>query len=253
MQRTASSSSLASASSDGNPSEVKAEVSFIDFDSVPEPPVPPTAPSEKAATTVQIAASSGGNWANFDSAPQVKVNTPASNSLEASLLDLSVPAPAPGPSSSLGTSSGLPFGVSASTAHPPGRVPAASIGPGPQLTNATGNFVGHAPTGGQWLTMIPQPVPGFLGHQPQNPLAVPNTYGGSGVSVGQAPARPTMDTSVGFSAEPPSDAKSVGRKELPADLFAMNYSYMAPVSGWRPGFPYGAGVPMQYNMPMVYL
>lgn len=41
------------------------------------------------------------------------------------------------------------------------------------------------------------------------------------------------------------------RKALSEDLFAMNYSYPPPVSGWYSGSPYVAAVPMHYNAPMV--
>lgn len=70
--------------------------------------------------------------------------------------------------------------------------------------------------------------------------------------MGQTETRPAMGTSYGLATESSLDAKSVGRKALPEDLFALNYSYAPPpVSGWYSGSPYGAGVPMQYNAPMV--
>ncbi|KAL3825142.1 hypothetical protein ACJIZ3_021171 [Penstemon smallii] len=280
-QRTASSRSLASF--DGNPSEVKVEASLIDFDSVPT--VTATAPPTQVATdgsSVQLAASSGDNWANFDSVPQVKVNTAPLNSVESALFELSIPASTSGPSSSMGIShfqssgsSGSSFGITAPTSgFPSSGAPPASLGPASRFTNTEGGLLANAPTVGQWPTMNPQqhsmfpggsghPVPGLVApanagsssNTPWNPLVAANVHRPPGASVmqmGQAGTGPVMSTSSGYVTEPSSNAKSGGRNELPEDLFAMNYSYNTPpVSGYYSGSPYVAGVPMQYNVQMV--
>ncbi|KAL3839861.1 hypothetical protein ACJIZ3_024452 [Penstemon smallii] len=222
-QRTASSSSLAS--SDGNLSEVKVEASFIDFDSDPvttSTTVSQTQAVTDASSVQQLAALSGDNWANFDSVPQVKVvNTAASNSLESVLLDLSIPAPVSGPSSSM------------------------SI---PPFLSSSGSS-GSSLAGGQW------PIAGSPSDMQWNQIVAPNANGPPRTSVeqvGQVGAKVATDNSFGFATEPSSEAKSSGRKELPEDIFAMNYSYAPPpVSGWYSGSPYVApGVPMPYNMPV---
>ena len=99
MQRTASSSSLAS--SNGNPAESKREDigTLIDFDTVPEPstiaavPLPPQ--TVTGQSVVQPTTSSNAdNWACFDSPTVVKVTQAPSNAnpLGLVLSELSVPA-----------------------------------------------------------------------------------------------------------------------------------------------------------------
>lgn len=100
LQRTASSSSLAS--SNGTSSEVKLETirSLIDFDDVPEPPIAPVIPQATQTTvaqTVNPTNSGDNNWASFDVAPEVKVSQGLSNvnPLESMLSQLSVPSSLP--------------------------------------------------------------------------------------------------------------------------------------------------------------
>ncbi|KAG8367406.1 hypothetical protein BUALT_Bualt16G0068600 [Buddleja alternifolia] len=176
-RRTESSSSLAS--SDGKPSEMKVEASFIDFDSVPEPPitvnVPRTQQEATDASAVQLTASSNDNWANFDSLHEVKVYTAASNSMESVLSELSVPAPTSGPS---GGSQNSSFGSSFGSIAPlsvlsPSGAPATAIVSPPQLANVGGSLLPNAPAGGQWPNMKPQQhsvFPGGIG-QPVPQLA----------------------------------------------------------------------------------
>ncbi|KAL0315610.1 UNVERIFIED_CONTAM: putative ADP-ribosylation factor GTPase-activating protein AGD14 [Sesamum radiatum] len=287
-QRTASSSSLAS--SDVNPSEIKMEASFIDFDSVPEPPVTVTTPQTQQvppdASSVQLTASSGNDWANFDSVPEVKAYTAPSNSLESVLSELSIPAPTSGASAPMGNlssfqssgSQGSSFGSSFGSAGPSsvlphGGNPVASLGPVPQqLVNVEGSLLANDLARGQWTTMNSQNhsvLPGGIGQpvsQPVTPAVggstsnetwnslAPNAHGPPGTSVarvGNFETAPAVGTSIGFRTEP-SEAKSSGRKALPEDLFTVNYSYTpSPVSGWYSGSAYVAGVPIQYNMPMV--
>ncbi|KAL0345305.1 UNVERIFIED_CONTAM: putative ADP-ribosylation factor GTPase-activating protein AGD14 [Sesamum radiatum] len=288
LARTASSSSLAS--SDVNPSEIKVEASFIDFDSVPEPPITVTVPQTQQAppdvSSVQLTASSGNDWANFDSVPEVKAYTAPSNSLESVLSELSIPAPPSGASAPAGNlssfqsseSQGSSFRSSFGSAGPSSVLPhggahAASPGPVPQqLVNVEGSFLANDLARGQWTNMNPQKhsvLPGGIGqpvsqlvtpavggsssNEPWNSLA-PNAHGppvASVARVGNSETASGVGTSIGFRTES-SEAKSSGRKALPEDLFTVNYSYApSPVSGWYPGSAYVAGVPMQYNMPMV--
>ncbi|XP_073132286.1 uncharacterized protein [Henckelia pumila] len=270
-QRTASSSSLAS--SEGNPSVIKAEASFIDFDSVPEPVVAATIPQTQHSATnaapVQQIASSDNNWANFDSFPEVKVQTPVLNSVESLLSELSIevsisgpPAPASMPSPFLSSGSeGSSLGSTYGSVAPPSFFP----------SDGTSSFA-NAPTGGQWPIpnshqdsmfpgarglSIPQPaatISATSSDKPLNPLVGPISHGHPGAVIsqaGQAITNPSTGSAFGFSSESTLEEKSGGRKELPADLFTMTNSYFPqPVSGWYSGSPYVARVPMHYNMPM---
>ncbi|KAL0427078.1 UNVERIFIED_CONTAM: hypothetical protein Slati_2882600 [Sesamum latifolium] len=261
LQRTASSSSLAS--SDVNPSEIKVEASFIDFDSVPEPPITVTVPQTQQvppdASSVQLTASSGNDWANFDSVPQVKAYTAPSNSLESVLSELSIPAPTSGTSAPVGNlssfqssgSQGSSFGSSFGSA---GSLLANDLARG-QWTTMNSQKHSVLPGGiGQPVSQLVTPaVGGSSSNEPWNSLA-PNAHGppvASVARVGNFETAPAVGTSIGFRTES-SEAKFSGRKALPEDLFTLNYSYApSPVSGWYPGSAYVAGVPMQYNMPMV--
>lgn len=117
LQRTASSSSLAS--SNGNSAEVKVESSLIDFDAVPEPPV------NNVAQTV----TPNDNWANFDSFAEVKVSQAPSNAnvLESVLSDLMVPASLPGHTSAT-ASANTTLSPSNTLMQPVGYVSATHIG-----------------------------------------------------------------------------------------------------------------------------
>ncbi|KAL7093537.1 hypothetical protein ACP275_11G045900 [Erythranthe tilingii] len=254
-QRTASSSSLASSEAT-NPSEVKVEASFIDFDSVPEPPTVP--PPQQVATdaSVHLTTSNNNDWANFDAVPEVKTYNAPSNSLESLFSGLSIPAP---------TSSG-------NTALP-AVLPPVSASAASHLDNIGGNVLTQAPTGGQWPNMVAeqhlvfpggigqpvsQPVApvigGFSGNQQWNSIPPHNAHGPPGASIApmvRTEIKPAMGTSYGSTTESSLDAKSGGRQALPEDLFAPNYSYTpSPAPGWYSGSPYGAGVPVQYNNPM---
>ncbi|PIN12229.1 hypothetical protein CDL12_15157 [Handroanthus impetiginosus] len=199
------------------------------------------------------------------------------NSVESVLSELSITAPTSGSSAPLGNSSTFPssgsqgsfldssFGNTApASVLPSGSAAVASLGPAPQLANVQGSLP-HAPTGGQWQNSKPQqhslfpeavlqpvsqlvtPVAGgSASNKPWNPL-VPNAHGPPNTStmqVGQAETNPARESSL--------NANSAGRKALPEDLFTMNYSYApSPVPGWYSGYPNIAGIPMQYNAPMV--
>ncbi|XP_039006543.1 probable ADP-ribosylation factor GTPase-activating protein AGD14 isoform X2 [Hibiscus syriacus] len=134
-QRTSSSSSLGS--SGGNPVETKLDtnVSLIDFDADPEPPVAPTVTQMQQTTTTQStvqppASTNDSNWASFDLPPHTNVSqAPNVNNLDAVLSQLSVPASVPGNLS----------GVSSSVA---GQVPApvANVNLAPSIVAFTGQI-----------------------------------------------------------------------------------------------------------------
>lgn len=179
LQRTASSSSLAS--SEANPSEIKVEASFIDFDSVPEPPTVPQAKQVATdASSVQLTTSSGNDWANFDAAPEVKTYTAPLNSVESMLSELSFLAPSSGPSAPVGSQGSSLWSSSGSTAPP--SVPA-SLGAGPPLPTVGDSMLTHASTGGQWPAMNAEPVfPGGIA-QPVSQVVTPVIGGSSSNKV----------------------------------------------------------------------
>ncbi|XP_075508972.1 uncharacterized protein LOC142545591 isoform X2 [Primulina tabacum] len=274
-QRTASSSNLAS--SEGNPSVIKVEASFIDFDPVPEPVVAATIPqthhSATNAAPVQQIASTDNNWANFDSFPEVKFPTPVSNSVESLLSELSIevstsgpPAPAAAPASKLSPflssgSEGSSLGSTYGSLAPQSLFP----------SDGTSSFANTPTGGGQWAILnshqnsmfpganglsVPQPVATISATSSDklNPLVGPISHGHPGAVIsqsGQAISNPSMGSAFGFSSESALGERSGGRSELPADLFTMTNSYfLPPVSGWYSGSPYVARGPKHYNMTM---
>ncbi|KAF3635496.1 putative protein VERNALIZATION INSENSITIVE 3-like [Capsicum annuum] len=278
-QRTASSSSLAS--SNGNPVELKTETSLIDFDDVPEPPASAPAAQIQQSVTVMPAAqptkSAADNWANFDSFAEVKASPAPSNTnlLETVLSELSAPATATAPSGSPGGSAApfTPFSSFApgaatmdnSAAFPLGGAPAASTGPTSTLPVSGGNALANTP-GGQWSNMQPQQTSLFPmgGAQAISPLSTPAAGGPSANQQWNSSVAPSI---LGFPSSATAQApqavhpvlpeansveiKSSGRKELPADLFAVNYSSVPGVfPGWHTGPQHGYGFAMQYNMSM---
>lgn len=175
LQRTASSSSLAS--SNGNPTEIKTEISLIDFDAVPEPVSTAAAPQTQQSTTVTLSVpilSGADNWANFDSL-QMRVSPLNTNPLDV-LSDLVTPAPV---SSHLGgtPASAAPVGVLPGFTS--SSVPSfGSIAP---VAAALANSAAFSPDG------TPAPASGPTSHgggqwsniQPQHPSLFPPTGGQS--------------------------------------------------------------------------
>lgn len=162
MQRTTSSSSLAS--SNGNPTELRRESSLIDFDADPEPPstvsVPQTqqiTPPAPASSRAQPSVSSNDNWASFDSSPVVKASqAPPSANLLDMLSELSVPASGNNPV--VASVQVSPFGVTAPAVTPP-----STFTPGGASFNAFGNSA----DGGHWQNVQPQPnIPPSTSVQP---------------------------------------------------------------------------------------
>lgn len=196
LQRTVSSSSLAS--SNGNPAEVKMETSLIDFDAAPEPPAPAALPQAQQSTVAQVAPSGGDNWANFDSMSEVKGSKAPTNAnpLESVLSELSMAAPAPGhlttastgntsafPGPASGVSFGLPFG---SVAPPAAAVSSSVPFPsGAPASTAGLNHLQPIPGGnsfGQWSQSQPQSLfPGMGGQS----LAQPSLSATAGPSSNQ--------------------------------------------------------------------
>nr|GMD62484.1 probable ADP-ribosylation factor GTPase-activating protein AGD14 isoform X1 [Ipomoea batatas] len=160
-QRTVSSSSLAS--SNGNPTEIKTEMSLIDFDAVPEPVSTAAAPQTQQSTTPTVSLpilSGADNWANFDSL-QMRVSPSNTNPLDV-LSDLVTPAPISshlGGTPSFGSIAPVSAALGNSTAFSPVGAPAPATGP-----------TSHA--GGQWSNM-----------QPQHPDLFPPTVGPVGQSI----------------------------------------------------------------------
>ncbi|CAN4094358.1 unnamed protein product [Withania somnifera] len=285
-QRTASSSSLAS--SNGNPVELKTETSLIDFDDVPEPPVSAPLPQIQESVSVMPAAeptkSSADNWANFDSFAEVKASPAPSNTnlLETALLDLATPVTATAPSGSPGGGAApfTPFSSLApgaaitdnSAAFPLGGAPAAPTGPTSILPVTGGNAFANTPaghwsnmqsqqtslfrtTGPQTLSQLSTPAAGGPGNQQWNSSAAPSTLGFPSSVTAQVPqaVNPVLPetTSAVASQAASVETKSSGRKELPADLFAVNYSSIpGAFPGWHTGPQHGYGFAMHYNMSM---
>lgn len=277
-QRTASSSSLAS--SNGNPVELKTETSLIDFDDVPEPPASAPAPQIQQSVTVMPAAqptkSAADNWANFDSFAEVKTSPAPSNTnlLETVLLDLATPATATAPSGSPGGSAApfTPFSSFApgpatmdnSAAFPLGGAPAAPTGLTSILPVSGGNAFANTP-GGHWSNIQSQQTSLFpmTGPQALSQLSTPAAGGSSGNQQWNSSVAPsTLGFPSSVTAQVPQavavasqaasvETKSSGRKELPADLFALNYSSIpGAFPGWHTGPQHGYGFAMQYNMSM---
>lgn len=160
LQRTASSSSLAS--SNGNPMETKRETSLIDFDAEPEPPVTAGLPQAQQPTAGQsvvqsTSTQSDDNWAFFDSAPVGMVSqAPQSMNPLESVLGLSVPVP--------GHSSGS-IGSDAASMPSNGMFPSSTSGDllfasvGSTLTSA---FPGSAPASSPLTALSSSPSGGAV-------------------------------------------------------------------------------------------
>ncbi|XP_009627508.1 uncharacterized protein LOC107815984 isoform X1 [Nicotiana tabacum] len=285
-QRTASSSSLTS--SNGNPVELKTETSLINFDDVPEPAASVPAPQiQQSATVMPVAQptkSASDNWANFDSIAEVKASPAPSNTnlLESIFSELAAPATVTGHSAAPPGGSAppvTPFSsfvpgaaiVENSVAFPFGGASAAPIGP-TSLLSVSGTFANNPR--GQWSNMLPQQSSLFpmTGPQPISQLSTPAAGGPSGnqqwnpsvtATTPGFPSRGTAQvsqavnpallgaTSAVASQAAPVEIKSSGRKQLPEDLFAVNYSSIpGAFPGWHTGPQHGYGFAMQYNMSM---
>ncbi|BBH08398.1 Nuclear shuttle protein-interacting GTPase [Prunus dulcis] len=258
-QRTASSSSLGS--TNGNPVEVKLETSgsLIDFDADPEPAPAAAVPQPQQTTVAQsypqpANSTNDNNWASFDVAPEVKApQAPANvNSLESLLSQLSVSAPGPSYVSGATGNMGAPTiapSSSVSTFSPVGA-PVPAPGLAQVFPVNGGSFLVKDPTSGQWPTMQHQ-QPSLYSANAMEFNTPPHAQGQPSISAPHAQqdaSRSGHDVSTIASQPSAGDAKPSGRRELPADMFAMNFSsFPAPVPGWQTGPPRAMGFAMQYN------
>ncbi|GMY17806.1 probable ADP-ribosylation factor GTPase-activating protein AGD14 [Fagus crenata] len=101
------------------------------------------------------------------------------------------------------------------------------------------------------VTQQTRPPVGAVNNQLWFSSTLPNSNGPLSASAeqsSQSVSNSAQETSSGVGFEPlPEEAKSIGRKELPVDLFTLSYSTVpAPVPGWQNGSPYGMGFNMQY-------
>ncbi|KAK4344239.1 hypothetical protein RND71_037333 [Anisodus tanguticus] len=283
-QRTASSSSLAF--SNGNPVELKTETSLIDFDDVPELPASAPAPQIQQSATVmplaQPTKSAADNWANFDSFAEVKASpAPSNTNLLDVLSELAAPATAPAGSPGGSAAPFTPFSSFApgaatmdnSAAFPLGGAPAAPTGSTSILLVSGGNAFANTPaghwsnmqsqqtslfptTGPQAISQLSTPAAGGpSGNQQWNSSVAPSTLGFPSSATAQVPqaVNPVLGVVNSAVASQASsvEVKSIGRKELPADLFAVNYSSIpGAFPGWHTGPQHGFGFAMQYNMSM---
>ncbi|GKV00786.1 hypothetical protein SLEP1_g13415 [Rubroshorea leprosula] len=127
-QRTASSSSLVTATTNGN-AEVKLEttVSLIDFDADPEPTLAATVTTQQTTMTQSVvqptSSANDNNWASFDNAPAAQMSQAPSNTntLDSVLSQLSAPASLPNHTPGASSSFGVPVATSlANTLSPLG-------------------------------------------------------------------------------------------------------------------------------------
>jgi hypothetical protein len=235
-QRSVSSSSLAS--SNGNPTELKTESSLIDFDAIPDPP-----PVAQEPATV----SASNNWANFDSfSSDVKASQGPSNVnfLDSVLSELSVPSSSLPATGSAGNMSAPPFG----SAQVSNSLPV--TGPASQGLNSLFD-------GGQWQTPNPQQQFPYNAPVSQNhgQLFTPVLGGASTNQTWNSTMNPHVQNPSGVAAtnlpqSPPLEPKPTEKKELPADLFSMNYPhYQMPAPGWQPVQAYGYNMQYAPTMP----
>ncbi|XP_039023897.1 probable ADP-ribosylation factor GTPase-activating protein AGD14 isoform X2 [Hibiscus syriacus] len=169
-QRTASSSSLGS--TNGNPAEVKLEMtgSLIDFDADPEPPVASAVTQTQQTTVTQTilqptSSTNDQNWASFDFASQAPSNV---NTLDSVLSQLSVPPSAPGDQSGTYSSvsgqvpapvtnvNGAPLGGNSNIAFT-GQIQTLPFGSVAPAAAPVSNFSTLLPTGA--LTAAPRLTP----------------------------------------------------------------------------------------------
>ncbi|KAE8687908.1 NSP-interacting GTPase, putative isoform 3 [Hibiscus syriacus] len=191
-QRTASSSSLGSAS--GNPVQAKLETtgSLIDFDADPEPPVAPTVTQTQQTTATQSivqppASTNDNNWATFDFPLQTNASQPPNmNTLDSVLSQLSVPASVPGNlsgvSSSVTGQAPAPVAkvnLAASNVAFTGKIQTSPFGAGAPVSAPVSNFSTLPPTD------APTAIPGLM-------PTMPVSSGSFQLSVNNAEQWPNM-------------------------------------------------------------
>ncbi|XP_022965600.1 probable ADP-ribosylation factor GTPase-activating protein AGD14 [Cucurbita maxima] len=252
---------------------------------VPQPPQS----SAPQSVTHAVNTNSDNNWASFDvpQAPPAPASAPAPanvGTLESVLSQLSVSASVPGVSGSHGAVGAVPTApVSNMTMLPSGFDPSFGSGgntlmpppfAGGAPSAAPGTGLSTFPPSGQWSNMQSQTHSLFPGgnsqpgsqqfppsidrsiNQPWNASLSANSQGPLSNPAAHAPppqdfSSPAQGTASGVPQTSALEVKPSGRKELPADLFALNYSsYPAPVPGWHTIPPRPMGYVMPYNSPM---
>ncbi|RWR73841.1 putative ADP-ribosylation factor GTPase-activating protein AGD14 isoform X3 [Cinnamomum micranthum f. kanehirae] len=223
--------------------------SLIDFDADPEPP-PATAPNDPSTgQSVQqptMSSSIDSMWASFGFGTQEKAahSPPKAKTLESSLSELLAPTTAPVGNMPLSPNSGVNSAVKAGDG-------------GQHLTtqkNQPASFTAYETT----QSGVPQSIPqhgGAPSSQSFSSSLVPNAQG-SFIAQPKLPSQDTPNpsqeaTATSPSKAPPTEAKPVGRKELPADLFTFTYSPAPiPVRGWQSSPSHGMAFGMQYSAAM---
>ncbi|XP_020537129.1 probable ADP-ribosylation factor GTPase-activating protein AGD14 isoform X2 [Jatropha curcas] len=91
---------------------------------------------------------------------------------------------------------------------------------------------------------------GGLNNQPQTSMHLPNVQGPSAAAQhsSQDVTNIIQDCTSGLKSQyVPLETKSIGRKELPMNLFTASYSPVpGSIPGWQNALPYGTGYNMQY-------
>ncbi|XP_038899297.1 uncharacterized protein LOC120086630 isoform X2 [Benincasa hispida] len=251
-------------------------------------------PSDAAAAsqTQQMPSSNNDKWNAFEPSSTKSTSTaPNANTLEALLLELSVPSTGadnnpndgPGNAHTPATVSGstltpdftmgqtaLPISVEASVAGSNESVVLQSSNASPpQLTSNNGGDIAlkvlnglQLPSTQQKQTFDYPSADTGLNSQLMTPAAVPNfewtsssesnAQGYSSVSTDKIVApdsKPAQGTTNGVGSQPPSSEKSssCGRKELPLDLFTVNYPQVRTSHpGWQTGTQHVMGQNLQY-------
>ncbi|XP_022157559.1 probable ADP-ribosylation factor GTPase-activating protein AGD14 [Momordica charantia] len=285
-QRTASSSSLGSISENIVETKVEPAGSLIDFDAEPEPiasavPQPPQSSAPQSVTDT-VTTNNDNNWASFDVTPQAPPAPANVGTFESVLSQLSVSASVPGVSGSHGATGAVPAApVGNMTTLPTGFDPNFGSGGNTHMPPPfAGGAPSHAPVSGlstfppsgQWPNMQSQVHSLFPGgnsqpvaqqfpssndrsiNQPWNASLPANSQGPLSNPAAHAPqdfSSHAQPIASGVSHTPAPEVKSSGRTELPADLFALNYSsFPAPVPGWQTVPPRAMGYIMPYNSTM---
>ncbi|XP_038890019.1 probable ADP-ribosylation factor GTPase-activating protein AGD14 isoform X3 [Benincasa hispida] len=242
-QRTASSSSLGSISENVVETKLEPSGSLIDFDAEPEPitsavPQPPQSSAPQPITHT-VNSTSDNNWASFDVAPQAPPAPANVGTLESVLSQLSV--------SGGNTHMPPPFSGGAPSAAPGAGL--STFPPSGQWSNMQSQTHSLFPGGNSQPVgqQFPPSIDRSINHAPWN--ASQNSQGPLSNPAAHAPqdfSTPSQAITSGVPQTSAPEVKPSGRKELPADLFTLNYSsYPAPVPGWHTVPPR----PMVYAMP----
>lgn len=228
---------------DGNSVELKRvnSGSLIDFSADPEPPAAGVAQESFPQQTVSTPANSGG-WASFDISSQQKAPEAASTAgdLESVFAQLSVHASTSEVNSAVSPAASID---SFPIANNGGQWPAAQqqASTFPIASSQSTNPLVHSLVGS-----LNNQVPAQLAGPP-----FPTTVQGAVAVLDGQTSRPVMHPSQPAYFQNPLEAKTIGRKELPADLFTGLYpTSSVSYPGWRIGPRHGMVYGMQYPVMM---